>query len=319
MSVASYLSLPVRLLAKELRLQQCRLIICQEYEHSRFDICVMLGRILRLPVFGMHQGANEPTSALEVPLRRVALRGCAGLIIGAQKEIDRVRTRYKVTAAKIGQIPNAIDVDSWIPKNRAEARAKLGIRAGARLIAWHGRVQIPKKGLDVLLDAWKLVCSERPTTDLFLLMIGWGRDADEMRRRIEPFSNIIWIDRYVHDEELLMWYLSAADIYALPSRLEGFPVAIIEAMSCGLPIVASDAPGVLDILEGEELAGGIVVPRDDAAALAAALLRLIDNPVWTRELGTRARRRVEGQFSIERVGKQLREFIGARGAFEKAI
>jgi glycosyltransferase involved in cell wall biosynthesis len=306
----------VRFLAKELRVEQCRLILCQEYEHARFDVCVMLGRILRLPVFGMYQGANQPASALEVPLRRVALRGSAGLIIGAQSEIDRVRTRYKVAAAKIGRIPNALDVDNWSPKNRAEARVKLGIPAEAKVIAWHGRVQIPKKGLDVLLDAWKSVCRERSTDDLLLLLIGWGRDADELRHRIEPFSNIIWIDRYIQDEELLMWYLSAADIYALPSRHEGFPVAAIEAMSCGLPIVASDAHGVIDILEGEELSGGIVVPRNDPAALALAFLRFIDDPAWTRELGVRARRRVEGQFSIEFVGKQLREFLGARGALE---
>jgi glycosyltransferase involved in cell wall biosynthesis len=318
-SVASYLSLPMRLLVKELRREQCRLIICQEYEHSRFDICVLLGRILRLPVFGMHQGANEPISAFEIPFRRAALRGCSGLIIGAQREIDRVRSRYKVAVTKIGRIPNAIDIDNWTPKPRDEARAKLNVRAEAKIVAWHGRVQIPKKGLDVLLDAWTLVCRERPSTDLLLLLIGWGRDADEMRHRVEPFSNIIWIDRYVHDEEHLMWYLSAADIYALPSRNEGFPMAPIEAMSCGLPVVASDAPGVIDILEGQELAGGIVVPRDDPAGLAEALLRLIDDPAWTRELGARARRRVEGQYSIELVGKQLREFIGARGALEKTI
>jgi glycosyltransferase involved in cell wall biosynthesis len=319
MSLTSYLSLPVRLLAKELRREQCRLIICQEYEHPRFDICVMLGRILRLPVFGMYQGANEPTIAFETPFRRMALRGCSGLIIGAQREINRVRSHYKVAMTKIGRIPNAIDLDNWTPKPRREARARVGLRADAKVVSWHGRVQIPTKGLDVLLDAWTLVCRERPTTDLLLLLIGWGRDADELRHRIEPFSNVIWIDRYVNDEELLMWYLSAADIYAKPSRNEGFPMTPIEAMACGLPVVASDAHGVIDILEGQELAGGIVVPRNDPAALAVALLRLIDDPAWSHELGARARRRVESRFSTELVGRMLRDFIGARGVFDETL
>ena len=315
LSIASYLSLPLRLLAAELRAEHCQLIICQEYEHPRFDMCVLLGRMLRLPVFGMHQGANEPTSRVEFPFRKAALRGSAGLIIGAQREIDRVRTRYRVPEAKIGRIPNVVDVKSWMPKDRAESRVKLNIGPGARVVVWHGRVQIPRKGLDVLLDAWGLVCGERPKADLLLLLVGWGRDADEMRHRIKQFTNITWIDRYVHDRDLLMCCLSAADVYALPSRHEGFPVAAIEAMACGLPVVASDADGVIDVLEGEELSGGVIVPRSDAAALAAALLRVMDDPVWARELGARARERAVEHFSVEVVGKQLRRFIVARGAF----
>src|SRR5206468_10567807 len=62
---------------------------------------------------------------------------------------------------------------------------------------------------------------------------------------------------------------------------------------CGLPAVAADAQGVPDILEGGETSGGLVVPRDNEAALALALGRVLDDEVWSRELGKHARRRVE--------------------------
>jgi glycosyltransferase involved in cell wall biosynthesis len=77
-------------------------------------------------------------------------------------------------------------------------------------------------------------------------------------------------------------------------------------MACSLPIVAADAPGVSDILEGGEAAGGIVVPRGNALALASALGQFLDDRAWSRELGQRSRDRVESCFSPEAIGQQLR-------------
>jgi len=80
-------------------------------------------------------------------------------------------------------------------------------------------------------------------------------------------------------------------------------------MACGLPVVAADASGVSDIFEGGEASGGLVVPCGDATALALALGRVLDNEAWGRELGKRARCRVEEYFSLEVIGKQLRDFL----------
>jgi starch synthase len=120
---------------------------------------------------------------------------------------------------------------------------------------------------------------------------------------------VLWLNEFVHDRTTIRRYLSAADVYAFASRHEGFPVALIEAMACNLPVVATDAQGVPDILEGGEASGGLMVPRDDSSALALALGRVLDNPAWSRELGKRARSRIEACFSLESVGKQLRAFF----------
>ena len=176
---------------------------------------------------------------------------------------------------------------------------------------WHGRVSIQQKGLDILLEAWERVCRPRRGRDLRLLLVGTGKDADKLRQRIASMElrGIFWMNEFVHDRNAIRRYLSAGDVYAFPSRHEGFPVSLIEAMACGLPVVAADANGIADILEDQEASGGLVVPRDNAEELALALGRVLDDEVWSRELGKRARCRVEACFSCEAVGKQLRGFL----------
>jgi glycosyltransferase involved in cell wall biosynthesis len=312
---APYLTTPLRLLARELRGESCDAILCQEYENARFDACVLLGGLMRLPVFATFQGGDMQLSRLERPLRPLTIRACAGLVIAAQSEAQRVRAQYGVPSAKLARIFNPIDVDFWHASDNSEARAELSIPMSARVVVWHGRVLLHRKGLDVLLGAWERVCRERPGRDLRLLLVGTGNDADELRRRIaaKPPPGLRWVDEFVRDRTEIRRYLSAADAYVLPSRHEGFPVAPIEALSCGVPVVATDAPGVPDILEGGETSGGLVVPRNNTAALALALGRVLDDKSLCRELGERARRRVEACFSLSAVGEQLRTFLFSRG------
>jgi glycosyltransferase involved in cell wall biosynthesis len=307
-----YLATPRRPLARVLRRERCKALLCQEYEYPRFDTCVLLGRLLRIPVFGCFQGGNYRHSHLERATRPVSIRACAGLIIGPVSEATRVRERYNVSARRIARIFNPVDTDVWRTADRLEVRAKLGISSDARVVVWHGRIAIDKKGLDILLDAWERVCATRRDGDLRLVLVGTGDDAEKFRRLLtaKQLPGVLWIDDFIHDPAVMRRYLSAADVYAFASRYEGFPIAPLEAMACGLPIVATDVEGIPEILAHEQASGGLVVPRNDPEALASALGRLLDDPSLSRELGIRARRRVEATFSLTATGERLRAFLG---------
>ena len=310
-SIGTYLSTPLGSLAHELQHENCIAIFCQEYEFARFDASVLVGKQIGLPVFASFQGGDTPQSLLELLPRKLAFRGCTGLIIAPQKEIQRVRSRYGVSMGKIDRIFNPISTTKWQPLDRIKARDELDIPLNAKVVINHGRIEIERKGLDILLKAWEQICRDRPAQDLKLVLIGTGSDADKMRQIMAQMElrGVMWLDEFVNDYTIIQRYLSAADVYTLPSRLEGFPIAPTEAMACGLPIVAADASGIPDILEEGERSGGLIVPRGDASALATALTQLLDDDIWRLELGKLARRRIEEYFSMEAIGRQLYEVL----------
>ncbi len=306
-----YLETPIQGVVQEIRRDKCVAILCQEYEYPRFDVCTALGRMLRLPVFATFQGGDYHRSRLEAYLRPISLRACTGLIIASQVEARRVQARYGVPPAKIAAIPNPIDPEVWSPLDQKAVRAKLGVPPAARVIVWHGRVSIRKKGLDILLEAWRQLCTHSARQDIWLILVGTGRDAEELRSMIASSGDerILWIEGFLQDRAAVREYLAAGDVYAFPSRHEGFPVAPLEAMSCGLPIVAADARGVADILADGEASGGVMVPRDDSTALTHALRRFVEDEGWCREMGYRARHNVLTRYATETVGGQLRALL----------
>ena len=318
--IAAYLATPMRALARELRREGCDAILCQEYEFVRFDVCVLLGRFMRLPVYATYQGGNKLTGELQRLIRPRTVPRAAGLIIASSTEIERVQTAYGVPSSRIAQVFNALEPSAFDAPSRQIAREALGIPASARVAVWHGRVEIAQKGVDVLIDAWQAVCASRPDADLRLLMLGTGVDAAWMHERLVSgtLRGVSWRDEYVQDRAVLRLHLAAGDVYAFPSRHEGFAVAPLEAMACGLPIVAADAPGVPDLLACGEACGGIMVPRGDVAAFAAALGRALDDPAWTRETGVRARERVADTCASDSVGRRLRDFLLRDAAGSKA-
>lgn len=311
--LAPYLSTPVVALARELRRERCDTLLVQDYEHGRFDACLLLGRLTGRRVYATFQGGDHSHGRLERALRRLAVRRADGLFVAASSEAARLRGRYGLPDEKLARVFNPLDLSEWRPGDRAAARRALGVPETARVVAWHGRIDFRRKGLDVLLEAWRRVCDERPGRDLRLFVVGTGNDAAEFRAASDGVRNLVWVDEYVRSRETLLKYLHASDVYAFPSRHEGFAVAPLEAMATGLPVVASDAPGVSDLLEGEEAAGGILVPRGDSAAFAAALARLLDEEELCRTLGAKARARVESGFTLEAVGARLRAFLTKGG------
>lgn len=310
--VALYFLMPALTLRRELKRYGCDAILFQDYASGAFDTCMLVAKSLGLPVFATFQGTQDRTGRWGHFARPLSLGACGGLIIAATVERDRMKARYHLPSSKLGYIFNPLEPNDFVGMDRDEARRRCGISTTAKVAVCHGRIAIKQKGLDVLLKAWDEICVLRPMEEMVLLLVGDGKDADSLKQLLDARvmkNTVVWIHEYVRDRARLRTYISCGDVYVMASRNEGFPVAPLEAMACGLPVVAADAPGIQDIFPDGEASGGIVVPREDAKALATGLLRVLNDNLLARELARRARERAESAFSLNPIGQQLRQFL----------
>ena len=286
----------------------CDLLLAQEYEYTRFDALAWLARSLNLPLFATFQGGDRTLSWIEAAARQLSLRACHGLIVASAAERSRLAKAYPRIAPNVANIPNPLDSREWQAMDRSEARANLGLPQDCFIALNHGRIDIRRKGLDILLKAWTRF-SGGPSTQL--VIIGSGHDNDAFARllRESGLANVQWLTGYMTERPLIRRWLSAADVHVTASRIEGMPVAPLEAMACGLPVIASDAQGLPDILVGGEASGGLMVRREQPEDIVQALARLRGDETLRAQLGAAARRRVAENFSIEAVGAALDEFL----------
>ena len=198
-------------------------------------------------------------------------------------------------------MPNPVDTDEFAPcgeDRRRELRARFGLPADAPVILYLGRLAAEKL-LDVLVDAFARVLKEAPDAVLALVGDGPERAALEDRiRRMGLPSGQVRFAGLVAPARVPFWY-QAADAFALVSEREGFPCALVEAMSAGLPSVVSDIAGNRQLIDGGER--GLVVPLGDAEATAAAMLGLIRDGALRRKMGTAARRLVLDNYSADKI------------------
>jgi glycosyltransferase involved in cell wall biosynthesis len=184
--------------------------------------------------------------------------------------------------AKVWSIGNGVDVDRFAPaaaEERAAIRRALGLPAGP-LAVYAGRLA-PEKGVDVLVEAWPEVAARAPAARLAVV----GAGPDEARaRELAQARGVAGSIAFVGSVPDVAPYLRAADAAVLPSRTEGLPVALLEAMSCGLPVVATRVGGSAEVL-ADALAGWLV-PAEDPPALAGALAQaLLDRDAAARRGG----------------------------------
>jgi glycosyltransferase involved in cell wall biosynthesis len=228
-------------------------------------------------------------TAAFVALERIAAHWTDRIVTLTAREVDEHLERG------IGRPPQYAVVPSGVATGRlraaaparAQARARLGLPPHAYVVAAVGRL-VPIKGFDLLVDALGEIAASVPGARVLLIGDGVERGALEAQARRLGVADRLLLPGTVSDTVPL---LAAADVLAAPSRNEGMGRVLVEAMALGLPVVGTRVGGIPDVIDDGEC--GLLVPADDAAALAAALVELGRDAARRDKLGAAARRRAE--------------------------
>lgn len=194
-------------------------------------------------------------------------------------------------------IPNGVDGDRFSPAPPDDGlRAALGLPVGP-VMGFVGEARA-KKGLATLLLAFETLSRTHPAT---LLLVGGVRAGDDSAllsvfQKQHPELPIRVVP-HTSDHAQLAAYYNLLDVVVLPSLAEGLPNALLEAMACARPVVATPAGGIADVLRHD--VNGWLVPARDVGALVAALQELLDDPLTCARLGTAARATVLRDYTID--------------------
>lgn len=194
---------------------------------------------------------------------------------------------------KMVVIPNGINAAAY-PAARPASLESLGIPPDRRLVTYIGRLE-PQKGLPWLLTTAADWLQRKSDCDL--LLVGQGPERPELEQQVVSAD-------LAHRIHFAGWradvpeILAASHVLVLPSRWEGMPNVVMQAMASRLPVVATDVEGVRELLGPD--ADAQTVPYGDSSALSQRICGLLEDPGWAGELGRRNRSRVEKEFTIQR-------------------
>jgi glycosyltransferase involved in cell wall biosynthesis len=218
-------------------------------------------------------------------LMRLAYRSAHRIVANSRGAVDSLRNEG-VATEKIALIPNGIDVGLFAPRHASREDLVVATVANLR----------PGKGHDVLLRAAAVILRQRPS--LRFRLIGGGPLANDLAELARTLGIAHAVDFLGHRDDVPA-QLADSDIYAFPSLTEAFPNGLIEGMAAGLPVVASDAPGINELIRPGDT--GLLVPPGDHVSLAEAILQLVDDPARASRLASAARAAVHSRYSFERM------------------
>ena len=260
------------------------------------DLCQQLGLPLVAtfhPAFDAGlRNLSAGTQQLTYQLYAPSLARFDRVVVFSEMQAELLE-RLGVKRERLAVIPNGVDTNLWTPAPTPEESTLQELRqrfAHQRVFLYMGRITT-EKNVEALLKAWRLV---RPA-GCRLVIVGDGPLRPSLQTNGE--SDVLWWG-YEPSRAVRVALLQLAEVFLLPSLVEGLSLALLEAMACGAACVATDAGA-----DGEVLAGGagIVISTQGVTTQLRTLLPVLrDQPVLTAELGRRARTRVEERYTLNR-------------------
>ncbi len=263
---------------------------------------------------------REPELRLhkEAEIMRVADR----LIAATPIEENQMVELYGASPQKISVVPPGVDLDRFRPMDKKQARSYIDVSPNHRMILFVGRIQ-PLKGIDTLIRALALIKQRDPTLaqTLCVCIIGGSATPDSELERLEverlnalraslDIQNLVAFSG-AKEQDILIYYYSAAEMVVMPSHYESFGMVAIEAMACGTPVIASDVGGLSFSIESGF--NGYLVPGQNPEALANKILLLLKYPRLREQLSDQAQAWVR-RFSWSNIADELIEVFQQLGS-----
>ncbi len=235
---------------------------------------------------------RNPISAMRVKL----ILNKVDRFITISREIENELIQAGIGGEKIVRIPNGVDTQRFRPVDEIEKK-KLGqglnLPEGLKCV-YSGRLE-EEKNVIGLMAVWKQVHLKNPRASL--IVIGSGSEDNTMRKAASTGVHILG------EKMDVCPYLQASDIFILPSKREGLSNALLEAMACGLPAVATNVGGNPELIA--DGARGLLVPLGDQDRMASALNLLIEDASLRKVMGRNARDFILEHFQIEKTVNRL--------------
>ena len=226
----------------------------------------------------------------------------AGLVFPVSRQIQRSLEAGGVRSERLQTLYSGLDMTHAMDqKSGLDARRRFGIPAEAPVLGTVANL-FERKGYEVMIEALPMIVNASPA--VHYLIVGSGDAAYEARLRATV--EILGLESHVHFagfQESVYPCLAAMDLYVHPALMEGFGIAVLEAMAMRKPVVATTTGGLPEIVQEGET--GMLVPPGDADALAKAVSSLLQDPARCRQLGEAGRARVAAHFTVEAMMDQL--------------
>ncbi len=216
--------------------------------------------------------------------------GCRFTIGNAPSVVDHLAGTACIPRERLRLVRGGIDPARITTATKAD-RVDLGVQPDDRIVLWVGRLD-PVKGLQTLIDAFADVAVK---CAVHLLLVGGGPQRDVLQERVAALGLSDRV-RFLGPRDDVPSLLKAADLFAFPSRTEGLPNALLEAMAAGCPIVTTDVPGCRDLIQNDRT--GLLVPPDDTSSRASAMEALLTDRERARHLGDAAATAAANQWHI---------------------
>jgi glycosyltransferase involved in cell wall biosynthesis len=308
-TVASYVALLSGPFIAALRRDRPDFFFVQDYATGRYDVLLLLARALGVPLIAYHTG-SWPEGYLGRAAKRWTIPRADCLIASSRNEFEMLATRYRVPRERLVTILTPIDTEGYRPLDRSEACELVGLDPARRHLLFVGRLDDPVKRVSSIIRAFGALAAQHADADL--VIVGEGPDGDKLRRLAgERAPGRVRFLGWVSGPEALARLYNAAECLLLPSRSEGFPTVVGEAMACGTPVVASRVGGVPElVVDGGT---GWLIPPGDDRALTATLAEVLAHPEVAVSMRPRARSMAEARVSPAVIAAALRECFAAAG------